>query len=306
MKAVLNHFLLLCIFCCLQACQSTGSQEKIGEELKEVVSSDTMRIVSLNGTITELLYEIGAEKGLVGVDVTSTYPAATSGLTNLGHIRHLNIEAVLALKPTLVLIDSLGAENPALEQIKAAGVRIETVAIEQNLEGAYKAASQLKKLLNNDFSLAKLRTKIDTNKLAIEKFLEGKTKKPSVLFIYARGSQMLMVAGKNTFAEQMITLAGGEHIGVDFESFKPLTPEALLAYKPEAILMFDSGLASMKPEDEDKTALESLLEVKGMEVTPAAKDKRIITMDGLYLSGFGPRASDAVLELSKKIYKEAI
>lgn len=113
---------------------------------------------------------------------------------------------------------------------------------------------------------------------------------------------MLMVAGKNTFAEYMIELAGGKHLVKEFESFKPLTPEALVQYQPEVILMFDSGLASLETDKEKNTALEQLFEVPGMAGTPAAQNKRVVTMDGLYLSGFGPRASQAVLELAQKIH----
>ena len=112
----------------------------------------------------------------------------------------------------------------------------------------------------------------------------------------------MMVAGTNTFAEKMIKIAGGELAIEGIDGFQPLTPEALLQSNPESILMFDSGLKSMAEEGTETTALEQLLATPGIGQTSAGKDKNVITMEGLYLSGFGPRASDAALELARALH----
>lgn len=62
------------------------------------------RIVSLSGTLTEVLYELGEGENIVGVDVTSTYPSKTEKLNQLGHISQLNIESLIGLKPTHVFL----------------------------------------------------------------------------------------------------------------------------------------------------------------------------------------------------------
>ena len=119
-------------------------------------------------------------------------------------------------------------------------------------------------------------------------------KKPKVLFIYARGAGNLMVAGKETPLHSMIELAGAENAAAELTDFKPLTPEALLTTNPDVILMFDSGLQSLGGVD-------GLLKVEGIAATNAGKNKKVVSMDGQLLSGFGPRLGEAVVELHNKL-----
>jgi len=285
------------------ACNSEEPSKEIVEKTETSKEKEVWRIVSLNGTITELLYEFELEDNIVGVDVTSTYPASAKSITNLGHSSQLNTEAILALKPNLILIDDKMVGNKALNGLEASGIKIQAIKIPRTLEGSLEVAKQLKTALNKNIETTVLETKIAKNKEKLDALLSAKTTEPKVLFIYARGAQAMMVAGKNTFAESVITLAGGNSIVQEFEEFKPLTPEALLQYQPEVILMFDSGLASLREEGNDKSGEEQLLGIPGILQTPAGQNRRIISMEGLYLSGFGPRASDAVLELATALHQ---
>jgi iron complex transport system substrate-binding protein len=289
----------------LSACNSE-EQKEVKETVESPTEKKVWRIVSLNGTITELLYEFKLEDNIVGVDVTSTYPKAAKAITNLGHSSQLNTEAILALKPNLILMDETMAENKALSGLEGAGIKIQTIKIPSSLEGALEVAEQLKVILDKELETTALEAKIIGNKQKLETLLAAKTETPKVLFIYARGAQAMMVAGKNTFAESVIRLAGGNPIVQEFESFKPLTPEALLQYQPEVILMFDSGLASLSDEANDKSGEEQLLGIPGILQTPAGKNRQIISMEGLYLSGFGPRSSDAILELATKLHTQKL
>ena len=281
------------------SCNNTSNEADIKSTKKE------WKIISLNGTITELIYELGLKNQLVGVDVTSTYPSDTKNKQNLGHASKLNAEAILALKPNLILIDNKNKTNPVLDQIKNSGIQIESLTLPQTLEGSLSTATQLSKLLGQPLDTKKLEELISINKAKIATTLSKTNQKPKVLFIYARGTKMMMVAGKNTFAEKIIELAGGEHIITEFESFKPLNPESLLQYQPDAILMFDSGYQSLGNSDKNISPNEALFSIPGMDKTPAGKNKNIITMDGQYISGFGPRASNAVLELISKLHDKS-
>ena len=302
MKKVLSIVCLLLGTWLVIACGSEAEATATTDTQEPVAETKEMRIVSLNGTITELLFECGMGDKLVGVDVTSTYPEAAQELTNLGHTRQLNAEAILALKPTMILIDEQNAQNKVLETIRNAGIDIHTISIPQQLDGILTAVKELETISEKTIDTKALADKIAKNTTEIEALKAEQTEKPKVLFIYARGAQTMMVAGTNTFAEKMIEIAGGESIVKEFESFKPLTPEALIQYQPDAILMFTSGLASLADETQELSGADQLFGMPGMEQTPAGKNKKVITMDGLYLSGFGPRSSDAALELAKQLY----
>src|SRR3546814_12365153 len=103
----------------------------------------------------------------------------------------------------------------------------------------------------------------------------------------------MMVAGENTQMEQVIHMAGGQNAVRGFEDFKPLTAESLVAANPDVILLFDSGLSSLG-------GIAGLLEVQGVAETNAGKARKVVEMDGQFLTGFGPRLGKAILELTKK------
>lgn len=256
--------------------------------------TDTAKIVSLNGTVSEVLVELGLEKNIVGVDVASTYPASLAEKPRVGHSRQIAAEGVLALAPDIVIATSHDVNPEVAEQIRNAGVRIYLFDQDYSIEGTKRLIKSLADSLgrNQEAEATLMRLERD---LQQAKSAAQDTSKPKVLFIYARGTGTMMVAGKDTQVDQMISLAGGENAIKDFSDFKPLTAESLVAANPDVILMFDSGLSSLGGVDQ-------LLEVQGVKQTKAGKNKKIVEMDGQLLTGFSPRLGKAIQELSSKIH----
>jgi iron complex transport system substrate-binding protein len=120
---------------------------------------------------------------------------------------------------------------------------------------------------------------------------------PKVLFVYARGAGTLMVAGRATPADAMIRLAGGRNAVEDFDGFKPLTAEAVVAAAPDVVLMLSRGVESLGGPA-------AIWTQPGMAQTPAAAQQRLVVMDDLYLLGFGPRLADAVRDLGRQLHPE--
>lgn len=279
------------IACCVLffACESNAPQQA-------TASPQTFqRIVPLSGAITETLYTLGHGDKIVGVDVTSTYPAEANQLPKVGHVRQLNAEGILGLKPDLIIAEISENNSPALQQLEQSGLEIlwleKTYSLDAPLQMAQKIAE---KLGDPAGKLEQLSKKIKAEKQDLQALITNKTNTPKVLFIYARGKGNLMVAGKNTAAEAMIQAAGGQNAVTEFTDFQALSAEGLIKAQPDIILMFDSGLQSVNGADE-------LLKIPGISQTPAGKNQRIITMDGHYLLGFGPRATEAAIELAKKL-----
>lgn len=248
----------------------------------------TDRIVSLNGAVTETLASLDVAGNIVGRDVTSTFPADLKA-TDLGHVRSITAESILALQPSVVFGTTKDV-NPTLnEQLQKANIPLVLIDQEYTVDGSKKLITEVATKLKKE----NYQPLIDniSNKMASVKTFD---KKPKVLFIYARGAGNLMVAGKETPLHNMIELAGAENAAAALTDFKPLTPEALLTTNPDVILMFDSGLKSLGGVD-------GLLKIEGISTTNAGKNKKVVTMDGQLLSGFGPRLGDAVLELHNKL-----
>jgi iron complex transport system substrate-binding protein len=286
---------LLLLFVGLNAC--APADQPANETSPAAATPTAERIISLDGTLTELLFDLGYGDQLVGVDVTSSYPPAVNEVPKLGHVSKLNVEAILQLKPSLIFVNADAKDKPALQTLADANITIVPIPSKTSLDNAAHAARLLGKQLGTpEARLADYAQQIAADSLTLTKTLaQASGEKPRVLFIYARGAKQLMVAGAETEAAAMIDLAGGVNAITSFTDFKPLTPEALVEAAPEVILMFESGLASLDGKD-------GLANIPGISQTPAFKNDRVIAMDGHYLLGFGPRAGQAANELAKALY----
>lgn len=261
--------------------------------MNEVKNESTShKIVSINGSISEIIVEFGLENDLVGVDATSTFPESLKDKAQIGNAHHMNLEQIIALQPTVVLsLEERGLKPEQAEQLRQAGIKVNFY----NLESKPESTENLIVELGNEFGKEKeADALIETlhNDLKNIPTIDPNTK---VLFIYARGAGAVQAAGDKTAMTEMIKLAGAKSATEgQFEGFKALTPEALLEANPDYILLFNTGFESLNGET-------GLLEIPGMSKTNAGKNKRFITMDGQYLSGFGPRVGKAAIELAKEL-----
>lgn len=284
-------FMLVAAVSCKKETKTTDDSTVKTDSIAKV---ETYKIVSLNGAVTEIVSALGHEKEIVGVDVTSTYPESLKATAkDLGHVRSISIEAIMALKPTLILATDKDMSPELLEKLKNSGVKTEVFAQEFTADGSKKLITDVAKALNNDGAKA-LQDKIDADLKNVKPIAAA----PKVLFIYARGANMMMVAGTSTPVERMIALAGGKNAVTDFEDFKPLTPEALIKGNPDVILLFDSGIGSLGGP-------QGVLKIPGVDKTNAGKNKKIIAMDGALLSGFGPRVGEGAVKLNTLLLENA-
>ncbi|MCE2396104.1 ABC transporter substrate-binding protein, partial [Candidatus Poribacteria bacterium] len=120
--------------------------------------------------------------------------------------------------------------------------------------------------------------------------------KPKALFLYLRGPQTAFVFGKDSSPGAMLELVGATNAAGKITGTKPMTAEAVIAAQPDVYVLFESGLKSIG-------GVEGLLKIPGLAQTPAGRGKRVVAMDGLYLSGFGPRCGRAALDLFRGIYE---
>ncbi|RKS26321.1 iron complex transport system substrate-binding protein [Flavobacterium endophyticum] len=267
-------------------------KEEAKKEEAPAEKTEAHKIVSLNGAVTEIVAALGHEKEIVGVDVTSTYPETIkTTAADLGHVRSITIESIIALKPTVIIGTEKDMSPELAEKIKNAGIEAHILKQEFTPEGTKKLIAEVAGILKTaDFKA--LTDKIDADLANVQPI----AKAPKVLFIYARGAGTLMVSGKNTPVEKTIALAGGRNAVTEFEDFKPLTPESLIKGNPDVILLFTSGLESLGGVD-------GLLKIQGVDKTNAGKNKKIIALDGALISGFGPRVGEGAAALNAELIK---
>lgn len=260
------------------------------KETKSEGLADSIKIVSLSGSISEVLAGAGLEKNIVGTDITSNYPESLKSKPKVGHNRNINTEGILALQPDLVIGIKKDFSPALAAQFKTAGVKLLLVDQEFSVKGTRQLIRTLTDSLHVAAKGDSLIKVLDAD-LAKVKMAPNK---PKVLFIYARGAGTMMVGGTGTQIENAVKLAGGENAVTEFADYKPLTAEALVKANPDIILLFDSGLQSLGGPD-------GVSKIQGIKETNAGKNKRIISMDGELLGSFGPRLGIAVQELATKI-----
>ena len=255
----------------------------------------TSRIVTLSGTITEIVFALGASDQVVGVDASSSYPQAVNEMPKVSYHRRLSAEGVLSLAPTLVIATSEAGPPAAIEHLRSAGVELLILPHEPTVESALSKIELIAKTLGASKTGETLIARIRAQLALARSSHPTQTAKIKVLFIYARGQGTLNVAGRATGADTIIELAGGVNAVQGYEGYKPLTSEAVIAAAPDVILLLDKSLESIGGSA-------ALWELPGLVITPAGRQRRVISLDGLLLLGFGPRLGQAAMTLQRDLY----
>ena len=253
------------------------------------------RIVSIGGTVTETVYALGAGDRLVAVDSTSLYPAAADALPDVGYMRALSAEPIIALRPDVVLYEEDAGPPEVIEHLRAAQVKLVRIPDQPSVDGVIakiRAVAQAVELPQKGEELiADLQSEVN----AAAARLDGAASKPRVIFVMEFDAGSVVAAGHGTSADSIIALAGGRNVAGDFQGYKPISGEALLQAAPDYIITMDRSVASFKtPTD--------VLALPALKLTPAARDQHLVVMDGLLLLGFGPRLGTATRMLADAIH----
>ncbi len=289
-------------FACLAAALVTNAGTAIADSLvihdargHDIKVNDTQRIVSIGGAVTEILYALGLQDRIVGIDSTSLYPStALNEKPNVGYMRQLSAEGVLGLNPKLILaIDGAGPKE-TIDVLQNAKVPLVFVPDTHTEEGLVQKINLISHAMSADARGACL-AKVVASDLASLHGLRSKINKPvRVMFVMSFLNGRAMVAGDKTAADAIIKLAGGINAIDAFEGYKPVSDEAIIAAKPDVILTMQRG--------KDQIEKDMAFTNPAFALTPAAKTQSFVAMEGLYLLGFGPRTAAAAHDLAVRLY----
>ncbi len=264
-----------------------------------VTINSTERIIGLNGSVTEILFALGLDANIVGCDASSTYPKdVKKRLPSVGYQYRLNAEGILSLKPTLVIGREDVKPPQVVEQLRSAGVTVLLLKEPRTFDAAKQRLRTIGTAVNRQERAEELISALEKQIETLESKLAMREKQPKrkALFLYLRGPQTAFVLGEGSAPGAMIDIVGATNAAGKIKGTKPMTAEAVIAAQPDVYVLFESGLKSIG-------GVEGLLKVPGLAQTPAGRNKRVVAMDGLYLSGFGPRCGRAALDLFRGIYE---
>jgi iron complex transport system substrate-binding protein len=259
------------------------------------LAEDAARVITLGGSVTEIAVALGAEARLVARDTTSTYPQSVMSLPDVGYIRALSPENVLALSPALIVAEGDAGPPEAVEVLKAAGIPFVLVPEASDPAGVVAKIDAVAAALDLPEEGATLSAQVQSALSKAEARAVAVAAPKRVLFILSLQGGRVMAAGEGTEADGIIRLAGGVNAGTGFTGYKPMTDEAVLTAAPDVLLMMDR-------EGDLAIGNADILAQPALAETPAAQAGAIVRMDGMLLLGFGPRTPQAADALYAALY----
>ncbi len=267
----------------------------VSASASELRNAQAKRVVTVGGALTEIVYALGLEDRLVGIDTTSLYPPqALQQKPNVGYMRQLSAEGVLGLNPELILATEGSGPKETLAVLSEAKVPIATVPEAFSEDGILERIRVVAHELGVEQRGACLSEAVTKDLAAMRKLREKITDRRRVMFVISFVNGRAMVAGRKTAAHEIIALSGGVNAVDGYDGYKSLSEEAIVAAKPDVVLVMQRG--------RDSISSETIFSNAAFALTPAAKDKAFIAMDGLYLLGFGPRTAAAARDLAISLY----
>lgn len=258
------------------------------------VFSDTSRIASIGGSITEIVYALGEEGHLVARDSTSSFPQAALKLPDVGYMRALSPEGVLSVNPSGILALHGSGPKEAVDVLKKSSVPFIEVPEHYSHEGILEKIRIVGKALGVDAKAEKLAAEMDARLKAAERQTASIKDRKRILFVLSTQGGKILAAGSDTAGDGIIKLAGAVNAVEGFSGYKSMSDEAIVTARPDVILtMRNAG----PPISEDE-----LFANPSIASTPAGTARKVISMDGGYLLGFGPRTAEAIHDLAVALY----
>jgi iron complex transport system substrate-binding protein len=249
--------------------------------------SPTPRVVSLTPSATEVVAALGAAGLLVGVDDYSTFPAEVTHLPKVGSFLAPNLEIIVALSPTLVIVDDVHGQTAGA--LNDAGIATVACAIHAlpDVKAALRAvAARIGKTAEAERAVE-----------GIDAALDGAAarrpaKRPRVLAVIDReagGLGNLVTAGPGSWIDELLAVVGGDNVlSAAGMRYPKISAEEVLRARPEVIL------------DLSYAARQSVAPWNRLAV-PAVAAGRVRALDDAYLIAPSPRVAEALAALARAI-----
>jgi iron complex transport system substrate-binding protein len=245
------------------------------------------RLIALTPSATEVVAALGATALLVGVDDYSAFPPEVAQLPKVGSFLAPNLETIIGLKPTLVIVDDVHGQ--AAGALNDAGIA--TVACAIHALPDVKAA--LRTVGARIGKAAEADRVVETIDAALDRAAASRpAKRPRVLAVIDReagGLGNLVTAGPGSWIDELVAVVGGENVvaaaGVRYPK---ISAEEVLRTRPDVIL------------DLSYAARQSMAAWHALDV-PAVATGRVRALDDAYLIAPSPRVAEALAALARAI-----
>ncbi len=248
------------------------------------------RIVSLSPHITELLFAAGAGAQVVGVDDSSDYPAAALHIPKLGEAATLDIERLLSLKPTLVIVWDSG--TPPRRRAELERLNLHVVVTEQrHLEDIGSVLMDFGRLAGTESTAAEAARQYRADLAGLRARYAGR---PRLRVFYQVWDRPLYTLSRDHVVSEVISLCGGDNVFAQLSTLAPAVDrEAVLTRDPDVILIGASGMEGVRQAAE-WNRFPSLL---------AVKKHHVFTVNPSLIGRMAPRILEGVQEVCASLEK---
>ncbi|OSO96712.1 ABC transporter substrate-binding protein [Staphylococcus haemolyticus] len=300
---VLNKKLWILLSLVMLILVACGQNDQHKQEDKQSNQSDSnskehsyKRIVSLMPSNTEILYELGLGKDIVGVSTVDDYPKDVKKEKKQFDTMNLNKEALLKVKPDLILAheSQKGTSKKVLDSLEKNGVKVVCVKDAQSLDQTYETFKQIGKVTGREHEANEL---VDETKHNVEKVIKSVPRhhRSQSVFMEVSSKPEIYTAGKHTFFDDMLAQLDAKNSFSNIEGWKPVDKESIIKKNPD-ILISTEGLS--------KSDYYKVIKKRdGFRQIKAVKNGRIETVNGDEISRPGPRIDEGLKQLRDAIYK---
>ncbi|MCX0273561.1 ABC transporter substrate-binding protein [Nocardia zapadnayensis] len=266
----------------------------------DVTVADASRIVAADryGTLAQIVWALGLGENLVGRSTAAAFPAVAQLPNVTGGNGALNVESILALRPSVFLTDTTSASPAVREQLRATGVTVVYFDPERTMEGVVPQIEAVAAALGVPQRGQELGRRTSDEIAAAAAAVPAPDPRLRIAFLYLRSSAITMLAGPGSGADALIAALDAEDAGQRAgltEPFTAITSEAMIAAAPDVLLVMTDGMKSIGGVD-------GISRIPGIAQTPAGRNKRIVDMSDAVLLSFGPNTGRVISALSDAVY----
>lgn len=258
------------------------------------------RIVCIAKQYSEIIFALGAQKDIVAVDISSTYPPEIKKLPTVGYHRALSAEGILAAKPDLIIHDNNIGPEHVVKQLEDLKIPMKVFANKGNtIDSTKMLIREMGAYFGKEAIADSLCNKLDADMALALEAAKQYTDTVKVLVIhFGQASNIYLVMTQKSTAAKLINWAGGKMSVVDEKGMKQLSAEVVAASDPDVILLTDFGYDRLGTPEKIK-------ELPGISGTNAAKNNRIYRVEEHDMVYLGPRTGQTILMLQKLIHQGA-
>jgi iron complex transport system substrate-binding protein len=293
-KKVLVGFLIL-LSSLLWAPYAHSSSQRFKDEVgrEVIVPFPPKKIVSLAPNITEILFSLGLDQEIVGVSIHCNFPEKVQSKVRVGSYISLDFEKIVSLKPDLIIATGAGNTRDMVDRLERLGFPT-YVIFPKNVEDVIQSVGHLSQLVGREKEGAEI---IQEMKRRRERVMELTLGLPRPRVFLQIGEAPIVTVGKNSFADDLIRLAGGDNVaGNEKEMYPRFGMEEILKRSPEVIL-----ISSMNPRGNYQKVLQ---EWSRWKTIPAVKNGQIYLIDSDLIDRPSPRIIEGLEEMARVLHPE--